>query len=228
MKLPHEWNVTVTEATSIQKALRDNISLVPLPAEPRTIAGADISFGRFSNVFYAGMIVLSYPAMEIIEYAVDKRIVDFPYVPGYLSFREVPVLVECYKKLKRKPDLIMMDGNGIAHPRRLGVATHLSLMLDVPVIGCAKSRLYGEGGDPAAQPGSTSLIHDPKQPEDILGAYVRTKARCKPIIVSPGNLITMDESIQYALACVRGYRIPEPTRRAHELVNQFRRGELHA
>jgi len=225
MMLTHEWNVTVPEATAIQKSLRDQILLTPLPKRVETIAGADISFNRFSSDFEAGMFVLSYPDLEPIEQTLTRLTVDFPYVPGYLSFREVPALAACYEKLRHKPDVIMMDGQGIAHPRRLGVGAHLGLAIDASVFGCAKSRLYGEGEEPGDEPGSFSIVRDPKDGASI-GAYVRTKARTKPVIISPGHKITLEESIALTLSCVRGYRLPEPTRRTHDLVNAFRRGEI--
>jgi deoxyribonuclease V len=223
----HEWNVTVPEATAIQKSLREHIRLTPLKKKIRTIAGADISFNRFSDIFFAGIIVLSYPNLEEIEHALVRLQVSFPYVPGYLSFREVPALAQAYEQLKVKPDLIMMDGHGYAHPRRLGVATHLGLDLDTPTIGCAKTRLFGEGALPAEKKASTSPLCDPKTGEQI-GSYVRTKDRVAPVIISPGHLITLEQSVDIALSTVRSYRLPEPTRRAHELVNAFRRGELLA
>jgi deoxyribonuclease V len=133
--------------------------------------------------------------------------------------------LDAYKKLKTKPDVTMVDGQGIAHPRRLGIATHLGLVLDIPTIGCGKSRLYGVGDVPADESGSVTYLHDPKDKE-IIGAYLRTKERANPVIISPGNHITLEESLEIAGVCVRGYRIPEPTRKAHEIVNMFRRGEI--
>ncbi len=191
---------------------------------PRTIAGADISFNRYSDIFHAGVVVLSYPELCVIDHVFFTMQVKFPYVSGYLSFREVPAIMEAYKKLKIAPDLLMMDGNGIAHPRRLGVATHLGILLDIPVIGCAKSKLYGTGREPAQAKGSISYLS--ATDGDTIGAYVRTKDQVKPVVVSPGHRITLEESIALTLSCVRKHRIPEPTRIAHELVNQFRRGEI--
>ncbi|MBV9159480.1 MAG: deoxyribonuclease V [Candidatus Kaiserbacteria bacterium] len=222
--MEHAWNVSVSEATAIQKALREKIELTPLPRPPQAIAGADISFSRYSDIFHAAVVVFSFPDLVEIDRSFHTMRVSFPYVPGYLSFREVPAIAEAFEKLKKKPDVLVMDGHGIAHPRRLGVATHLSLAIDTPTIGCAKSKLYGEYKAPAAAPGCTAPLIDPKT-GDTLGALLRTKAKCKPIFVSPGNRITLDESLEIIRACVRDYRIPVPTRRAHELVNEFRRGQ---
>ena len=220
--MDHRWDVSIQEATQIQKNLRGKIRLTALRRQPRTVAGADISFERFSDRFHAAIVVLSYPDLEVIETATATLRVRFPYVPGYLSFREVPALAKAYDKLKIKPDVIMMDGQGIAHPRRLGVATHFGLGLDIPTIGCAKSLLYGAGTAPAPRKGSVSYIRDPKG-SDSIGAYVRTKDGVKPVIISPGHRITLEESIDIALHCVRFHRIPEPTRLAHDLANSARK-----
>ncbi len=236
--MEHRWDVTVPEATAIQKALRSSVRLKPLLRPPRTIAGADISFSRYSDIFSACVVVLSLPDFAEVERSFVQMQVSFPYVPGYLSFREVPALAEAYAKLRTKPDVVMMDGHGIAHPRRLGVATHLGLVLDVPTFGCAKSLLYGAGEEPGIQKGSVSYLYSKpargrsasggKPLSELLGAYVRTKDRVKPVIVSPGHRITLDESVALTLAASRNHRIPEPTRRAHDLVNKFRRGEIGA
>jgi deoxyribonuclease V len=217
----HSWDVTVKEATLIQKEMQRRVIDTPLPSFIQTVAGADISFKRFGKTFHACVVVLSYPGLEILEAAYATKHVTFPYVPGYLSFREVPTIVEAFEKLARKPDVLVMDGNGIAHPRRIGVASHLGLMLDIPTIGCAKSKLYGDGELPGEEPGSISYLSDPKTGEHI-GAYLRTKARSKPVIISPGHKADLESSIAFMQTCVRGYRIPEPTRQAHILINAYR------
>jgi len=221
----HSWDVSVPEATRIQNELRKEIHLAPLPKKPKTIAGADISYNRFSDDFFACVTVLSLPGLEEIETVYATGVATFPYVPGYLSFREIPTLLKAFEKLKTKPDVIMADGQGIAHPRRMGIAAHLGLLLDLPTFGCGKSLLYGKASAPGLHRGSTSVLTDPKNGEEI-GALVRTKDRVAPVIVSPGHKITLEESVALSLATARGYRIPEPTRRAHDLVNRFRRGEL--
>lgn len=217
----------VAEATAIQNALRSKLKLEPLKSEPKTIAGADISYNRFSDDFFACVVVLSLPDLQEVETVFAKGVATFPYVPGYLSFREIPTLLKAFEKLQTKPDVIMADGQGVAHPRRMGIAAHLGLILDVPTFGCAKHRLFGVGKDPASSRGSASFLHDPKT-DEIVGAYVRTKDRVAPVIISPGHNITLEESIQLTLGTAKGYRIPEPTRRAHDSVNKFRRGEIDA
>ena len=220
-----QWDVTVAEARKIQDELRSQIDLSSLIKKPQNIAGVDISMNRFSNVLFAGWIVLSFPDLIEIEHSVIKATTRFPYVPGYLSFREIPALLEAYESLKTKPDVTMVDGQGIAHPRRLGIAAHLGLELNIATFGCAKSRLYGVGDEPESIAGSVTYMHDPKSPKEIIGAYLRTKDRVQPVIISPGNKINLAESLDITRRCIRGYRIPEPTRRAHELVNQYRQKE---
>lgn len=218
---------SVAEATKMQSELRKEIRVEPLEKEPRTIAGADISYNRFSDDFFACVIVLSLPDLEEVERVFGKGTATFPYVPGYLSFREIPTLLNAFEKLQTKPDVIMADGQGIAHPRRMGIATHLGLVLDVPTFGCGKSKLFGTGLDPEQARGSYSFLRDPKS-DEVVGAYVRTKDKVAPVVVSPGHKISLEESIGLVLQTSLKHRIPEPTRRAHDLVNAFRRGEIHA
>lgn len=222
MKREHEWNVTFKEARAIQERLRPRVKLLPLTKKIRTVAGVDISHNRFSKELYAGVVVLSYPELEILDEATAHFTTKFPYVPGFLSFREIPALLKALKKLKVKPDLLLVDGHGIAHPRRLGIATHLSLVTGIPSIGCGKSRLFGVGSEPDEEPGSVSELADPKTGE-VIGLYLRTKRSAKPMIISAGNKITLTDALLIALSCLRGYRMPEPTRRAHILVNAARR-----
>jgi deoxyribonuclease V len=211
--MAHTWDVTPKEAIEIQKKLQSKVRLEPLRRKTRFIAGCDVSMNLYSNTVFAGFVVLSYPELEILEHAVVKDITSFPYIPGLLSFREIPALLKAWKKLKIKPNLVMVDGQGIAHPRRLGIASHLGLALNVPTIGCAKSVLYGVSK-------SKKLI-DPKTAEHI-GAVFTSKAKCKPLIISPGHKITLPESVEIVRNSLRGYRLPEPTRLAHTVVNDYR------
>jgi deoxyribonuclease V len=220
----HAWNVSAKEAIAIQKDMQSLVRLESFDAEIHTIAGVDVSMNRFSNDLYAGVIVLSYPDLAPIAHSVVKDVASFPYIPGLLSFREIPALMKCFEKLKVTPDVVMVDGQGIAHPRRLGIAAHLGVLLDMPTIGCAKSRLYGTGIEPQ-HPGETMDLIDPKTDETI-GAMYMVKARSKPIIISPGHRMTVADATSITVSCLRGYRLPEPTRLAHLLVNQFRKGEL--
>ena len=185
--LPHSFDVSVSEATRIQKELRDRVRIKPLSKEVRTIAGVDVSLTRGEDTLYAGIVLLSFPELRVMESAFATGPMTFPYVPGYLSFREIPILLKAYEKLSIAPDVLIADGQGIAHPRRLGIATHLGLVLDIPTVGFGKSLLYGTGDQPASEAGSVSYIVDTKDPKEVIGAWVRTKRNVKPIIVSPGK-----------------------------------------
>jgi len=221
----NRWDVSVSKAAEIQKKLQASVRLDKLRALPRTIAGVDVSSNRFSDILYGGFVVLSFSEMREIERACATLKTEFPYVTGFLSFREIPVLLKAFEKLKAKPDLLIVDGRGIAHPRRLGIATHLEIALNIHSIGFAKSILYGKGKEPANEAGAFEYLLDPKTGEKI-GAQVRTKTKCKPMIVSPGHRVTLDEAIEMCLATRGTYRIPEPTRRAHDVVNEFRRAHM--
>jgi deoxyribonuclease V len=217
-----KWKVTPKEAVQIQKTLREKIILVPLTKQVKVIGGADVSMNLFATDGFAGFVSLSYPNLELVDHSVVKDKIGFPYVPGLLSFREIPMLLKAWKNLKRKPDVIVVDGVGIAHPRRLGIATHLGILLGVPTIGCAKSVLTGEYKEPKDEPGSISYLYDKFNKKEIIGAAVRTKRGVKPIFVSPGHLITLAESIDIVKHCVLKHRLPEPTRMAHNTVNEYR------
>jgi deoxyribonuclease V len=221
LRLLHTWDVDYEEAVSIQKTLKkklilhDGIKVGPL----HVIAGADISYGRNSDLFFAAVVLLSYPDMQPIEevHAVGK--VSFPYVPGLLSFREGPVLLKAFENMRWTPDLVMFDGQGIAHPRGVGLAAHLGLFLDIPTIGCAKSRLCGEYREPGPLPGDhEELLHKGQ----VIGYVLRTKARVRPVFVSPGHRISLERSREITMKCCRGYRLPEPIRQAHLAVNRLR------
>ncbi len=221
--------LTPKEAVERQNALRHKVDVRPRDFESkpiRTIAGADVSLERFGDELFAGMALLSYPDLTPIAHATAKVEASFPYIPGLLSFREIPGLLACLEKLiaeGKKPDLIMVDGQGIAHPRRLGIATHLGIATGIPTVGCAKSRLYGAYKEPKGV-GEASEIVDPKTGER-LGYAFKSKERANPLVVSPGHKVSAEQALDVVQHCLRGYRLPEPTRQAHELVNRFRRGE---
>jgi deoxyribonuclease V len=218
----HEWDLTPTEAVQLQRQLAGRVVTdTPLTA-CESIAGADVSYNRFSSTFYAGVVVVRVTDGEVLERKGAIADSPFPYVPGLLSFREAPVLLEAFAKIETRPDAVMCDGQGLAHPRRLGIACHLGLFLGVPVIGCAKSHLSGTFDEPAPEPGSTSPL---KLGGEVVGQVVRTKMRTRPLFVSPGNKIDVASSTRWVLASGHGYRIPEPTRQAHLYVNELRRGE---
>lgn len=215
----HSWNLTPGEAIEVQKRLRNLVRIEPLAREVHTIAGADISFNKFSEIVYAGIVVLSLPDLQIIESAGVRSATKFPYVPGLLSFRETPSVLEAWEKLKTKPDVLMLDGQGIAHPRRFGIACHVGVLLDLPTIGCAKSILVGRHGELGLEAGSQAPLID--RGEQV-GVALRTKDKVNPVYVSPGHLIDLDSAVDSVLRSTGKYRQPEPTRQAHLLVNRLR------
>lgn len=226
----HDWNLSPTEAVALQQQLRSQIRIEPLTKPPRTIAGCDISFNKFEETVYAGIVVLDIETLETIEEAGVVSTAPFPYIPGLLSFREIPSLLEAWSKLTTEPDVVMFDGHGIAHPRRIGIASHGGLFLNRPTFGCGKSVFVGKYDEPAPERGSWSSMTHYK---DTIGAALRTKNKVNPVYVSPGHLIDLQTAIDLTLRTDGGrrgigrhgigYRIPEPTRRAHNLVNALRK-----
>ncbi len=219
----HRWDLTIPEATTLQRDLAAQVDVRPALADCRLIAGADISYNRFSPTMYAAVVVLRMDDLSIVEVRGAVAEVSFPYQPGYLSFREAPALVEAFARVESEPDAVMFDGQGIAHPRRLGLASHMGLWLQRPSLGCAKSRLIGRFGTLPRQAGSAV---PQTYGDEQLGMVVRTKNGVQPVYVSPGHLIDTASSVDLVLRSCRGYRIPEPTRQAHLHVNALRRGEV--
>jgi len=221
----HRWDISYPEARKVQETLATRVILKAPDKPVRFIGGSDVSFNRFSPTLYAGIVVLTFPGLEPVEEAWAVSQTAFPYVPGYLSFREAPAVLEVIKKLKILPDILMLDGQGIAHPRGLGLAAHIGLILDLPTIGCAKSLLVGTHNPVGPRKGDvTPLIFKEKE----VGRVLRTRDHVKPVFISPGHLMDADTATAITLACCPKYRLPEPTRRAHRLVNQARRGEIDA
>lgn len=208
----HPWKVSFAEAVRIQNDLRKQLILREELVNPRLVAGADVSYSKKSNRFYAVVIVFSFPEMIPIEEIEANRSVEFPYIPGLLSFREIPVILEAFRKIKNIPDVVIVDGQGIAHPRGLGLASHLGLILDLPTVGCAKKRLTGQYQEVADKAGSYEFL---RVNGNAVGAALRTKKGVKPVFVSPGHRIDLTSSIELVLKTTRGYRLPEPTRQAH-------------
>lgn len=218
----HDWNLSPHQAIQLQQQLRETVHITPLTWPVQTIAGADISFNKFSPTIYAAIVVLSLPSLEIIEEAGAVSNTRFPYIPGLLSFREVPALLQAWAQLKIAPDAVMLDGQGIAHPRRIGIASHFGLFVDRPTLGCAKSVLVGRYAEPPAERGLWTPMMDRNE---TVGAALRTKTNVSPVFVSPGHRLDLAGAVRLALDCGGGYRIPEPTRRAHNLCNILRRAE---
>lgn len=216
---------SIPEATQLQLQMREQIVLQPLSKDIKTIAGADISFNKYETKVYAGIVVLNYPAMTIKHFALAEAETTFPYVSGYLAFREVPALMHAWQMLDEKPDVLVLDGQGITHPRKMGIASHFGVLEQVPTIGCAKSMLYGKFDEMSPKKLSSEPIFGKGE---LLGYALRTKDNVQPVYISPGNLITAEESLEIMKNCIGKYRIPEPTRLAHEKVNLFRTGKLKA
>lgn len=218
--IDHSWTLSPTEAIHLQRELRQQIVLRPLDGPIRRIAGADISFSLYSDVFYAAIVVLDYESLEVVETAYFTETVTFPYVPGLLSFREIPTLLKAWQRLEVKPDVTMVDGHGIAHPRRMGIATHFGLVTGSPTLGCAKKILTGSHPPLDSEPGSISPIQDRGE---VVGYALRSKPRTNPLFISPGHLLDLEGALAIARHCLGNYKLPEPTRQAHQLVNAFRR-----
>ena len=215
----HPWAVSYSEALLIQKKLSRMVESKPLDQPVNFVAGADISFSKADNRLFTAVVVLTFPDLQKVEEVWTQGEATFPYVPGLLSFREAPPLLAAFAQLQHDPDVILIDGQGIAHPRRLGLASHLGVILGRPSIGCAKSRLTGEYSSPGEQKGDRSLLqHEGK----TIGMVLRTRRKTKPIFVSIGHMIDLEMAVSIVLACTRIYRLPEPTRQAHILANRIR------
>ena len=240
----HDWNVSYAEARKLQEHLACKVSFQPLNKQPKLIAGLDCAFADGGKKIVAAVIVLKPgevywhtrdnedprqkpPLFEQIETASAVQDVTFPYIPGLLSFREASACIAAIEKLHTEPDLFMMDGQGIAHPRRLGLASHLGLFLGKPTIGCAKSRLTGTFDEPPSEKGAYTLLKDkPKSTgsseSETIGAVVRTRTNVKPLFISVGHKCSLENAIELTLACTTRYRLPEPTRLAHQLVSKLK------
>lgn len=216
----HLWDLSPGEAIDLQKELRTRIDLSEDPSEIRTVAGVDLAFDGITRRLIAGIVVFDLRDLTPIETAIAIERESFPYIPGLLSFREIPPILSAWSKLSFKPDCLICDGQGIAHPRRFGIACHLGLLLDLPAIGCAKSRLIGEYEEPPPARGSFSHLYDKGE---VIGAVVRTQDGVKPVFVSPGHRITLKRAIEIVLLTSTRYRIPEPTRQADHLVKKMKR-----
>jgi len=210
----HDWNLKPEAAIALQRELAQRIVREDQLGEVRCIAGVDMALNEQSGMARAAVVLLSYPDLEILERHVYEEPVRMPYIPGLLSFREAPCVLGAFARLRQQPDLVMVDGQGIAHPRRLGIASHLGLWLDLPTIGCGKSILVGHHAHLSEEAGNWVPLIDK---DETIGAVLRTRAHVKPMIISLGHRISLETSLRYVLACCRGYRLPEPTRLADKL-----------
>jgi deoxyribonuclease V len=213
---PHPWDLTPREAIALQRELAEGVERADRLDPVRHVAGVDVGFEEGGKVTRAAVAVLAFPSLEPVDQALARQPTRFPYVPGLLSFREVPAVLEALGGLATLPDLILCDGQGLAHPRRFGIACHLGLITDIPSIGVAKSRLIGEHTALPEEKGAwVPLTHK----GETLGAVLRTRTRVSPVYVSLGHRVSLETAIRYTLACCTRYRLPETTRRAHRLAS---------
>jgi deoxyribonuclease V len=219
-KLPSRWNLTPRQATRVQERLRGRVILEDRFEEIRTVAGADISFDPATGTAFGGVIVYRFPELVEIERRSARRKLRFPYVPGLLSFRESPLLIAAFARLTTEPDLILIDGHGLAHPRLFGIACHIGVLFDKPTIGCGKSLLVGEFQEPGESAGSTAALNFKGE---RVGTVLRTRDGVKPIFVTQGNRVSLTTAVRLVRASTDGFRIPKPTREADHYVGELRR-----
>ena len=214
------WKLTPREAIRLQGRLRERVVLKDSFKPIRYVAGADIAFDPATEVAFAGVIVYRYPSLEEVERRMARRRLQFPYVPGLLSFREIPILMAAFTRLKTDPDILLIDGHGRAHPRLFGLACHVGVLFDKPAIGCAKSLLVGEAGEPGPKAGSVAPL---EYQGERVGTVLRTRDTTRPIFVTQGHRISLATAVKVVRQCCDGYRIPKPTREADHYVRDLRR-----
>jgi deoxyribonuclease V len=221
VKQLHKWDLDIARARAVQERLSRRVSVQPITLDRiRFVAGSDIAVSKKLDRLVAAVVVLTFPDLVVVETQTAVAPPLFPYVPGYLSFRELPVLIRCLKKVRTPFHAMLCDGQGIAHPRRFGLASHLGLALGIPTVGCAKSRLVGEHGEVGKRRGEFErLVLEGKQ----IGSVLRTREGVKPIFVSPGHYIDHPGSRRITLACLTRFRLPEPTRLAHIIAGEAKR-----
>ena len=213
----HSWQLSVEQAREVQRDLARRIMINPLPSPIKRIAGFDVSYLKEHNTLIAGMVILEYPSLELLDQHIIREKITFPYIPGYLSFREAPALIQLIDSFADNIDVLIFDGHGLAHPRGLGIASHIGVLIDHPSIGCAKKKLVGIYEEPAHAKGSVS---DLTYKDMVVGKVVRTRDRVKPVFISPGHRSDVDSSVNLIINCCTRFRIPEPTRLAHQIVTR--------
>ena len=218
-KLLHPWEVDTNEAKKIQDKLKKHIKLQPFTMHRFVVAGIDVSYKKKSNEASAAIVLMEYPQFQIKEISIARKPVNFPYIPGFLAFREAPVILEAYEKLKNQPDLLLFDGQGLAHPRLFGLACHVGVLVDKPSIGCAKKHLCGEFMEPSKEKGAYSYLVD-KRTENRIGAVLRSRKNTKCIYISPGHLMDVNSAIKTTFSLTFRYRLPEPIRFADKYAKK--------
>ena len=215
--IEHPWKLTPAQAIALQDELRQRVECIDRLPAIRHVAGVDVGYEDEGRVTRAAVAVLSFPELERVESALALRPTVFPYIPGLLSFRELPAVLSALASLKTLPDIILCDGQGIAHPRRFGIASHLGVLLDMPTVGVAKTRLLGRHADPPDVKGAWTPLRDGAE---TIGAVLRTRAGVKPLYVSIGHRVCLESAVALTLACTPRYRLPETTRQAHRLASR--------
>ncbi len=213
---PHDWGLSPQAAVALQKTLSGRVETQDRLGRIATVAGVDVGFIDRGATARAAVVVLDHPGLQVRDQALARTPVTFPYRPGLLSFREIPAVLQALEKLRQAPGLILCDGQGIAHPRRFGIACHLGVLLDVPTIGVAKTRLVGRHEEVPEEKGAWAGLYDR---DELIGAVLRTRAGVKPLYVSIGHRISLERAIEYVMSCVTRYRLPETTRAAHHLAS---------
>jgi deoxyribonuclease V len=213
--VPHEWNLAPRAAIELQRALAEQVRVVPLARQVRHVAGLDAAFSPDGRYCLAAVVVWDLREKVVVEQRTARQRLVFPYVPGLLSFREAPALLEALRRLRRRPDVLMCDGQGLAHPRRFGIACHVGVVTGLPAVGCAKSRLIGRHDPPAEPRGSQTPLW---VEDEVVGAVLRTRDGVRPLYISVGHRMTLTDAVELTLACGGGFRLPEPTRLADRLV----------
>ena len=212
----HPWDLSPTEAIALQRRLSGEVIASDRFSRIDTVAGVDVGFEKQGTVTRAAVAVLSFPELQPQEYAVARRPTEFPYIPGLLSFREIPAVLDALQRLRRPPDMLLCDGQGRAHPRRFGIACHLGVLTDLPAIGVAKSRLVGTHAPLAEDKGAREALYDKSE---VIGTVLRTRRGVRPLYISVGHRIALDTAVEYVLRCTTRYRLPETTRAAHKLAS---------
>lgn len=220
---PSSWPTTEEEAIAIQEELRHQVITEDQLKNVRCVAGVDVDYNHSEDLCQGAVVVLSFPKLKVIDKAIAQRSISFPYVPGFLSFRELPVILDAFEKLTIVPDLILCDGQGIIHPRRLGIASHLGVLIDLPTIGVGKSFLLGKHEPVPDTRGSWQPLRDGKE---VIGAVLRTRRKVKAIYVSTGHKISLQTAIDYVIQCSPKYRVPETTRKADKFASISRSKQL--
>jgi len=218
--IDHIWNMSAKDARALQTELRERLICKDDFSNITTVAGIDVSYEKASNLSYAGVVVMTFPELEVVEQKYAVLPTPFPYIPGLLTFREGPSVLAAFEKLSIEPDLLIFDGHGQAHPKGFGIAAHMGLLLDKPAIGCAKKRLCGAYKEPDLKQGSISQL---EYKGESIGTVVRTKSNVKAVFISQGHRISLTSAVGFIFDVCRGYRLPEPTRKAHNFVNQVRK-----